>query len=70
LERRGWDLRKGFKTLVLDEYSQRVSSLTGIPEDTIVQIAQEFLSNRPFDAISGRGVIRTNGTYVRWPSTV
>ena len=55
----------GFKTLVLKEYSpKQVSSLTGIPEETIVQIAQEFSSHRPSIAISGRGVgMQTNGTY-------
>src|SRR4030043_629016 len=55
----------GFKTLVLKEYSPRqVSSLTGVPEETIVQIAQEFSSHRPSIAISGRGVgMQTNGTY-------
>src|SRR4030043_351596 len=55
----------GFKTLVLKEYSpKQVSSLTGVPEETIVQIAQEFSSHRPSIAISGRGVgMQTNGTY-------
>jgi anaerobic selenocysteine-containing dehydrogenase len=55
----------GFKDLVLKEYSpKQVSSLTGIPEETIVQIAQEFSSHRPSIAISGRGVgMQTNGTY-------
>jgi anaerobic selenocysteine-containing dehydrogenase len=55
----------GFKTLVLEEYSpKQVSSLTGIPEETIAQIAQEFSSHRPSIAISGRGVgMQTNGTY-------
>ena len=41
-----------------------VSSITGIPEETIVQIAEEFSSHRPSIAISGRGVgMQTNGTY-------
>jgi anaerobic selenocysteine-containing dehydrogenase len=55
----------GFKTLVLKEYSpKRVSSLTGVPEETIVQIAREFSSYQPSIAITGRGVgMRTNGTY-------
>jgi anaerobic selenocysteine-containing dehydrogenase len=55
----------GFKTLVLKEYSpKQVSSLTGIPEESILQIAQEFSSYRPSIAISGRGVgMQTNGTY-------
>ena len=57
--------RMGFKALVLKEYSpKRVSFLTGIPEETIVQIAEEFSSHRPSIAISGRGVgMQTNGTY-------
>jgi len=57
--------RMGFKTLVLKEYSpKQVSSLTGIPEETITQIAQEFSSHWPSIAISGRGVgMQTNGTY-------
>ena len=57
--------RMGFKTLVLNEYSpKQVSSLTGIPEETVLQIAQEFSSHRPSIAISGRGVgMQTNGTY-------
>ncbi len=55
----------GFKTLVLKEYSpQVVSSWTGIPEETIVRLADEFSSYRPAVAISGRGVgMQTNGTY-------
>ena len=57
----------GFKTLVLNEYSpKQVSSLTGIPEESIAQIAQEFSSHRPSIAISGRGVgMQTNGTYTQ-----
>jgi thiosulfate reductase / polysulfide reductase chain A len=57
--------RMGFRTLVLREYSpKQVSSLTGIPEETIARIAQEFSSFRPSIAISGRGVgMQTNGTY-------
>ena len=55
----------GFKTLVLKEYSpKQVSSLTGVSEETIIQIAKEFSSHRPGIAISGRGVgMQTNGTY-------
>jgi len=57
--------RMGFKTLVLSEYSpKQVSLLTGVPAETIVQIAQEFSSHRPSIAISGRGVgMQTNGIY-------
>jgi len=59
--------RLGFRNLVLGEYSpKQVSSLTGIREETIVQIAQEFSVHRPSIAISGRGVaMQTNGTYTQ-----
>jgi len=55
----------GFKRLLLEEYPVgRVASITGIPEETIVEIAQEFSSHRPSVALSGRGVaMQTNGTY-------
>jgi len=57
----------GFKTLVLKEYSpKQVSLLTGVPEETIVQIAKEFSSHLPSIAITGRGVgMQTNGTYAQ-----
>ncbi len=61
----GGKTHMGFKTLVLNEYSPPVvSSITGIPESAIVQMAEEFSSRRPSIAISGRGVsMQTNGTY-------
>jgi anaerobic selenocysteine-containing dehydrogenase len=57
----------GFKTLVLNEYSpKQASSLTGISEERIIQIAQEFSSHQPSIAITGRGVgMQTNGTYAQ-----
>ncbi len=57
--------RLGYKNLVLKEYSpQEVSSITGVSEELIVNIAKEFSSYRPSIAISGRGVgMQTNGTY-------
>jgi thiosulfate reductase / polysulfide reductase chain A len=57
----------GFSTLVLKEYSpKQVSSLTGVPEETIVQMAKEFSSHQPSIAITGRGVgMQTNGTYAQ-----
>jgi len=57
----------GFKTLVLKEYSpKQVSSLTGVPEETIIQMAKEFSSHLPSIAITGRGVaMQTNGTYAQ-----
>jgi anaerobic selenocysteine-containing dehydrogenase len=59
--------RLGFKTFVLKEYSpMQVSSLTGVPEETIIQIAKEFSSHPPSIAITGRGVgMQTNGTYAQ-----
>jgi anaerobic selenocysteine-containing dehydrogenase len=59
--------RIGFKTLVLKDYSpKQIFSLTGVPEETIIQIAKEFSSHRPSIAISGRGVgMQTNGTYAQ-----
>ncbi len=59
--------RTGFKTLVLGEYSPgQVSQMTGVPEEVIVQLAQEFSSHLPSVAISGRGVgMQTNGTYAQ-----
>jgi len=55
----------GFKTLALNEYSPRqVSSITGVPEEAMIQIAREFSSHQPSIAITGRGVgMQTNGTY-------
>ncbi|MGB7575008.1 MAG: molybdopterin-dependent oxidoreductase [Thermodesulfobacteriota bacterium] len=57
----------GFKTLVLKEYSpKQVSSLTGVPEEAIIQMAKEFSSHLPSVAITGRGVaMQTNGTYAQ-----
>jgi anaerobic selenocysteine-containing dehydrogenase len=57
----------GFRSLVLKEYSpKQVSTLTGIPEETIVQLAAEFVSHRPSVAVSGRGAaMQTNGTYAQ-----
>ena len=61
----GGKTRMGFKTLVLKEYSPRqVSLLTEIPEEAVIQVAEEFSSHRPSIAISGRGVaMQTNGIY-------
>ncbi len=55
----------GFKNLVLKDYSpQQVSSITGVSEEVIVNVAREFSSHLPSIAISGRGVgMQTNGTY-------
>ena len=41
-------------------------SLTGVPEETIIQMAREFSSHQPAIAITGRGVgMQTNGTYAQ-----
>jgi anaerobic selenocysteine-containing dehydrogenase len=55
----------GFSTLVLKEYSpKQVSSLTGVPEEIIIQLAKEFSTHLPGIVISGRGMgMQTNGTY-------
>ncbi|MFB3884633.1 MAG: molybdopterin-dependent oxidoreductase [Thermodesulfobacteriota bacterium] len=57
--------RMGFKTLVLKEYSPKeVSLITGVTEETIVRMAQEYSSHRPSVAISGRGAgMQSNGIY-------
>ncbi|MCX8116993.1 MAG: molybdopterin-dependent oxidoreductase [Desulfobacterota bacterium] len=57
----------GFKTLLLKEYPpQKVSKITGVPEETILQLAREFSSHRPSIALSGRGAgMQTNGTYTQ-----
>jgi hypothetical protein len=63
--------RMGFKTLVLNQYSPKtVSLLTGISEEIIVKVAQEFSSHRPSIAISGEGwACRRMGLILRWPLT-
>lgn len=55
----------GFRRLLLEEYPvSRVSSITGVAEEAIVEIARELSSHRPSVALSGRGVaMQTNGTY-------
>ena len=64
------EVHTGFKTLVLTEYSpEQVSSVTGIPEETVIQIAKEFSSHRSLIAISGEGwACRRMGLIPRWPS--
>jgi anaerobic selenocysteine-containing dehydrogenase len=60
-------IHMGFKTFVLKEYSpKQISSLTGVSEETVIQIAKEFSSHPPSIAITGRGVgMQTNGTYAQ-----
>jgi anaerobic selenocysteine-containing dehydrogenase len=49
-------LRPGFKEHVLENYEPaKVSSITGVPEATIIRLADEFSSNRPSVAYGGDG---------------
>lgn len=53
----------GFKNIVMAEYPvDRVSSITGVPINTIKRIASEFGRNRPAVALAGRNAVEhTNG---------
>jgi anaerobic selenocysteine-containing dehydrogenase len=52
--------RRGFKHLVLKEYApERVSEITGVPKEKIVEVAREFAKTKPAAALSGRGQGRT-----------
>lgn len=57
--------QKGFKTLVLDDYyPERVSELTGVPSETILEISRELGITRPSVVLGGEGVVdNTNGTF-------
>ncbi len=59
----GTRLIKGFKSLVIENYSpERVAEITGIPSTTIARLAGEFAGNRPSVAIlPGKGGL-LNGT--------
>ncbi|MBF8265625.1 MAG: anaerobic arsenite oxidase ArxA [Dehalococcoidia bacterium] len=56
-----------FSKLVLEEYSpEAVSTITGIPAETIVRIAREFATTQPGIAAGERGAsMQTNGVYNR-----
>lgn len=48
--------RRGFKSLVLKDYApERVSEITGVPKEKIVEVAREFAKTKPAVALSGRG---------------
>jgi anaerobic selenocysteine-containing dehydrogenase len=52
--------RRGFKSLVLKDYApERVSDITGVPKEKIVELAREFARTKPAVALSGRGQGRT-----------
>ena len=52
--------RRGFKSLVLKDYApERVSEITGVPKEKIVEVAREFAKTKPAAALSGRGQGRT-----------
>ncbi len=58
-------MHEGFRSLVLRDYHPvQVESITGVPADTIVQLAREFATTQPGIATGGRGAaMQTNGVY-------
>lgn len=57
----------GFKNLVLsDYYPEKVSSITNIPSETILEIARDLGNTRPSLVIGDQGAVNnTNGTYTQ-----
>ncbi|MFQ6616200.1 MAG: molybdopterin-dependent oxidoreductase, partial [Fidelibacterota bacterium] len=58
----------GFEGLVkANYYPEKVSQITGVPAETIIQLAEEFGTHKPAVAVSG-GASRyaTNGTFTQW----
>ncbi|MFQ6675101.1 MAG: molybdopterin-dependent oxidoreductase [Fidelibacterota bacterium] len=58
----------GFEGLVrANYYPEKVSQITGVPAETIIQLAEEFGTHQPSVAVSG-DVSRyaTNGTFSQW----
>ena len=57
-----------YKKLVLSQYSPKaVSSLTGIPSETIERLAREFATTKPALAIRGKAAINwPNGSYTSY----
>jgi anaerobic selenocysteine-containing dehydrogenase len=55
----------GFKTLVLRDYAPgQVEAITGVPTDTITQLAREFAATSPAVAIANRSVsMQSNGLF-------
>jgi anaerobic selenocysteine-containing dehydrogenase len=57
----------GFKSVVLKEYRpDEVSTITGVPVETIIRLAKGFAREKPAVAIAERGAsMHTNGLYTR-----
>lgn len=57
----------GFKSLLLKEYQpEEVSTITGVPVETIIRLAKEFAREKPAVALAERGAsMHTNGLYTR-----
>jgi anaerobic selenocysteine-containing dehydrogenase len=55
----------GFKNMVMQEYSpQQVSSITGVPSETVIRLATEFATHRPALALcSHNPYLYSNGVY-------
>jgi anaerobic selenocysteine-containing dehydrogenase len=59
----GNQIRQGFKSMVLDKYQpEKVSKITGVPVDTIFNIARRFAKADKPVAICGRGQGRVAGS--------
>lgn len=58
---------RGFRTLVLQDYTlERLSSISGVPAQTMVRLAREFGTTRPAVAVAERGAsMHSNGVYTR-----
>ncbi|NJD67357.1 MAG: hypothetical protein C3F12_08025 [Candidatus Methylomirabilota bacterium] len=57
----------GFKSVVLKDYRpDAVSAITGVPVETIVELARRFAREKPAVALAERGAsMHTNGLYTR-----
>lgn len=55
------NLHRGFKNLVLEQYTlERVSKITGVPTETIARLAGEFATNRPAVAVMPNEIAELN----------
>lgn len=60
----GGNLQKGFKSLVMEEYSpEKVQKATGVPAATIVELGRAFGESRSPLALSGRGKGNYSGSF-------